>query len=135
LAAIAGANLRKYPGAAGAVLAEAEVSAAQGDSPAFNQTVEVLLRRISGDADRTLPWDQKVRLAIVLARARQLDLARKVVKQCLETVDDQKLRSLSLQSLVRFSLLQQAFGLEIVDAKLRASEKDLLPGDAQVQRD
>ena len=134
LAATAGANLRKYPGAAGAVLAEAEVAAAQGETSEFNQTVEVLLRRISGGADRTLPWDQKVRLAIVLARAGQLDLARKEVKQCLENVDGPKLRLLSPQALVRFNLLQRAFGLEIVDAKLRATERDLLPRDVQVQR-
>jgi hypothetical protein len=129
LATDAAQRLKRFLGDAGAIVARAEVSTAQGQSGEFASLVEVLLRRISGGADHSLAWDQRVRLAVVLARADRLDLARAQLRKCLDEVDDKKLRSLSTKSLFRLQILLKGFGLEIADPALRAVSLDLLPSD------
>jgi hypothetical protein len=129
LAAGAGIALRSFRGAPGAVLAQAEIAIERGDQEAFASTVEELLRRISGGADRSMPWDQKVRLCIVLVRAHQIDLARVRLKQCLDEINDAKVRLLGDKTLFRFELLQKSFGLEIADPRVRATALELLPPD------
>jgi hypothetical protein len=129
LAANAGVALRSFRGAPGAILAQAEIAIERGDQEAFASTVEELLRRISGGADRTMPWDQKVRLCIVLVRAHQIELARVRLKQCLNEINDAKVRLLGDKTLFRFELLQRSFGLEIADPGVRDTAMELLPPD------
>ena len=129
LAADASLQLKRFLGDAGAIAARAEVAAAQGQSDEFARLVELMLRRISGGADHSLAWDQRVRLAIVLARANHLDLARAQLRRCLDEVDDKELRSLSTKSLFRLQILLKGFGLEIADPNLRLISMDLLPSD------
>jgi hypothetical protein len=129
LAAGAGPGLKRFLGDPGATVVRAEVAIALNQSDEFAGAVEVLLRRIAGGADRSLAWDQRVRLAIVLARAGHLDLARVQVSKCLEQVDDDKLRSLSTKALFRFHVLLKGFALQIADPGLRAVSMDLLPSD------
>jgi hypothetical protein len=84
---------------------------------------------LGGGADKTLPWDQRVNLAILLAQTHHIDLARARLGQCLEDVDDDKLRSLSTNALYRMQLMIKAFGMEIRDAHVRETAADLLPPD------
>jgi hypothetical protein len=129
LAAAAGLKLRRYLGDAGALVARAEIAIAQGQSEEFTRIFEVLLRRISGGADHSLAWDQRVRLAIVLTRAEHIDLARAQLRRCMDEVDERKLRSLSTKALFRLQILLRSFGLEIADPRLREVSMDLLPSD------
>jgi hypothetical protein len=121
--------LRRFPSDLGAQLARAEVAIAQGDLDEFTRDVDLLLRRISNGADKELPWDQRVGLAVVLAQSHHIDLARVRLKQCLDEVDDEKLRSLSTNSLYRLQVLSRALGLSIADPRLRDLSMELLPAD------
>jgi hypothetical protein len=121
--------LRQFPANLGALVARAEVEFAQNDLAAFSQSVERLLPRMTGLNDRQLPWDRRVSLAVTLAQAKRMDLARTQVQRCLEKVDAAKLRSLSTGSLYRLQVLGKAFNLKIADPQLQALALDLLPQD------
>jgi hypothetical protein len=127
LAASAGAALRRFPADLDALVGRAQVEIARGDKGAFAQTVDLLLHRLSGGADRTLPWDRRVGLAVVLAQAQQVDLARVEVTHCLADADDARLRALPTGSLYRLQELSKALGLGIADPRLRELAVDLLP--------
>jgi len=129
LASKAGAALRRFPADLGALLAQAQVETACGESDAFAKSVDQLVRRISGGADRDLEWDQRVGLAVVLAQAQRLDLARPRLRQCLAEVDEAKLQSISTILLYRLQLLRKALRMEIKDPALRALSLDLLPAE------
>jgi hypothetical protein len=128
-AASAGEALRRFPGDIGALSARAQVQSARDDPASLAPTLESLLSRLSTGADRFLPWDRRVSLAIVLARAERVDLAREQVRRCLAEVSDKKLRSLSTGSLHNLLVLSHSFGLVVTDSKLRELALDLLPSD------
>jgi hypothetical protein len=129
LATKAAGGLRRFPADLGALIARAQVETATSENDEFAKTVDLLGRRISAGADHDLQWDQRVGLAIVLAQARRVDLARPQLRQCLDTVDAEKLRSLSTILLYRFQVLRKALNLDIADPSLRALSLDLLPPD------
>jgi hypothetical protein len=127
LAAAAAQALRRFPADLGALVARAQVAKAVGDNDAFAHTVDLLLPQAAAGASRSLPWDRRVSLAIVLALAQHADLARVEVKRCLADVDDEKLRFLSTGSLYRLQVLSRSVGEEITNPRLRALALDLLP--------
>jgi hypothetical protein len=110
-------------------VARAQVEIASGESDDFAKSVDVLVRRVSTGADRDLQWDQRVGLAVVLAQAERVDLARPMLKECLAQIDEQKLRSLSMTLLFRLQVLRKALHLEITEPSLRVLSLDLLPAD------
>jgi len=132
LAASAAQALRRFPADFGALVARAQVENARGDMDGFARTVDLLLPRLSNGADRTLPWDRRVSLAVVLALGQHMDLARAQLGRCLAEVDDAKLRSLSAESLYHLDVLSKIAGQGIADPRLRALALDLLP---QISRD
>jgi hypothetical protein len=128
-AASVGEALRRFPGDVGALAARAQVQSARGDPAGLAQTLDSLLSRLANGADRFLPWDRRVSLAIVLARAERVDLAREQVRRCLAELSEKKLQSLSTGSLYNLLVLSHSFGLVATDPKLRELALDLLPGD------
>ncbi len=129
LAAKAGEGLRRFPADLGAMVARAQVQLAAGENDEFAKSVEVIVRRIAGGADRDLQWDQRVGLAIVLAQAHRVDLVRPRLEACLAEMDGDKLRSLSTVLLYRLQVLRKALNLEISDPSLRTLSLELLPPD------
>jgi hypothetical protein len=128
-AASTGEALRRFPGDIGALAARAQVQGARGEAAALAQTMETLVARLASGADRFLPWDRRVSLAVVLARAERVELARAQTRRCLAELNEQKLRSLSPGSLYGLLVLSQSFGLTMTDPKLHELALDLLPGD------
>jgi hypothetical protein len=122
-------DLRRFPADLGATVAKAQVELARNDLDAFSHTVDQLKSRLAGRNDRNLPWDRRVSLAVVLARAKQRDLALAQVQRCLKDIDEPKLRSLSTGELYRLQVLVKAFGLTMADPQLRQLALDLLPSD------
>jgi hypothetical protein len=120
-------DLRRFPGDVGALAARAQVESARDDAAGFNQSIELILARLSGGADRYLPWDRRVSLAIDLARAGRIDPARPQVHRCLVQMDEKKARSLSTGSLFNLLVLSRTFGDPIADPKLQAYAFGLLP--------
>lgn len=129
LVANASKVLRRFPADLGALVAKAEIALAEGENDEFTQDVDVIVRRITGGADQTLAWDQRVNLAVVLAQGHHVDLARTRLKQCLDEADEEKLRSLSTNSLYRMHVLRKALGLTIKDPSRLELALELLPPD------
>ncbi len=133
LATKAAGGLRRFPADLGALLARAQVQNATSDNDEFAKTIDLLVRRISAGADRDLQWDQKVGLAVVLAQAHRVDLARPRLKESLSEIDADKLRSLSTTLLYRLHVLRKALGMEIADPSLRSLSLELLPADLRTR--
>lgn len=116
-AAAAAQGLRLFPADFGAWVARAEVDLARGDEAEFAKSLKVLQSRLATKYPAVLPWDLRVGLAVVLARAQQEKLAREQVTTCLAVADEGNLRSLSPGSLYRLLVLSRGFGIRM-DPKL-----------------
>jgi hypothetical protein len=125
--------LRRFPADIGALVARAQVELARSDSAAFDALIDQLRSRLRGAADRTLPWDRRVGLGVVFARAKQVDLAKKQIQRCIEEVDEAHLRSLSTGALYRLLVLARAYDLRVSDPKLQELALDLLPTDMRAR--
>jgi hypothetical protein len=132
-AAAAAERLRRFPGDVGALAARAQVQSARGETDSAARTVEALLARLSYGGDRFLPWDRRVSLAVVLARAQRFDLSREQVRRCVADASEPRLRSLSTGSLYDLLVLARSFHVEFADPGLGALALDLLPGDLRNQ--
>jgi len=129
LAAAAEHALRRFPSDLGATVARAQVQAARAETATFGRTVESLLPRLSGEAERALAWDRRVALAVVLAQGQHLDRSRSEIRRCVDDVDEARLRSLPTGSLYHLQVLMRAFGMRIADPRLQRFASDLLPPD------
>ncbi len=118
--------LKRFPGDVGALSARAQVLNAREDVTGFSQTIESVVSRLATGADRFLPWDRRVSLAIGLAQGGRIDLAREQARRCLAELDEKKLRTLSDSSLFKLLVLSHEFGIEITDVGLRESALNLL---------
>ena len=128
-AAAASEALRRFPGDVGALAARAQVQGARDDATGLAQTLPLLKARLAGGADQYLPWDRRVSLAVVLARADWVDLARDQTSRCLAELTAPRLRALSTGSLYGLLVLSKSFGLNFTDPKLHDLALDLLPAD------
>ncbi len=127
-AAAAAEGLRRFPTNFGAWVARAEVELARGDEVNFAKSLKTLQARLAVKAPLVLPWDQRVGLAVVLAKAKQEKLAREQVTACLAVADEAKLRSLSPGSLYRLLVLSRAFDIRL-DPQLHDFALTLVPGE------
>jgi hypothetical protein len=127
-AAAAAQGLQRFPADFGAWVARAEVELAREDAAGFAKSLKVLQARLALKAPLVLPWDQRVGLAVVLAKAKQEKLAREQVTACLALADEGKLRSLSPGSLYRLLVLSRGFDIR-VDPKLHEFALTLVPAE------
>jgi len=88
--------------------------------------MKVLQARLATKVPPALPWDQRVGLAVILAKAKQEPLARKQVTLCLAEADERKLRMLSPGALYRLMVLSRAFDLSL-EPHLRELALNLVP--------
>ena len=132
-AAIMAQELRRFPADLGALVAKTQVELARNQLDEFSQSIEQLKARLKGRNDRNLPWDRRVSLAVVLARAKERDLALAQVQRCLKDIDEPKLRMLSTGELYRLQVLAKAFGLTFADPHLHQLALDLLPADMRAR--
>ena len=124
-------GLRRFPADLGAWIARAEVELAVGDEAGIARSLKVLQGRLAAKIAPALSWEQRVRLAIVLAKTKEEKLSREQVSVCLSSADESKLRALSPGSVYRLLVLSRAFGLTL-DPRLREIALDLVPSE---QRD
>jgi hypothetical protein len=126
-AAVRHALEQSFPNEIGSLVAQAQVSMALRDGPAFTRILNALVPRLGEDEAQGLAWDRRVGLAIVLAEGKQKDAAREQVERCLAELDEPLMRSLSPLALYRLQVLAKAFGLEIAEPSLRQLAPTLLP--------
>jgi hypothetical protein len=127
-AAAAAQGLKRFPADFGAWVARAEVEQARGDEAEFARTLKVLQARLGVKTAPALAWDQRVGLAVVLAKAKQEALARTQLTLCVAQADEKKLRMLNPGSLYRLLVLSRAFGVNL-DPQLRERALELVPAE------
>ena len=128
-AAYSSRALLRYPADLGALVALAQVEKAREDVEGFDKVFAALVANLSSGSDRTLAWDRRVSLAVVLALGSRNDLASQQVMRCVSEIDAAKIRSLTTGSLYHLQVLEKAYGLGIADPKLRALTMKLLPSE------
>ncbi len=119
--------LLRYPTDLNALIALAELEKTAGDVDSQANAFAAVLSSVAGGLDRSLAWDRRVSLAVVLAQGGREDLAREQVRRCLEKFDAARLRSLTTASLYRLLVMSKTFGLEWPDPKLSELAAKLLP--------
>jgi hypothetical protein len=119
--------LQRYPTDLGALAALDQVQKALGNLPACNQTLATILTSVTSGADRALPWDRRISLAVALALGDRTDLARPQVQRCLAELTDARIRALTTGLLYRLLLLAKAYGLPFAEPAQRARALALLP--------
>ncbi len=128
LAGLAGQTLAADYGAdLGAQITQARLAIARRDRATFEHSLGVITTAIQQGSDDALAWDRRVTLAIVLAEARRLPLARTQAQRCLDEMGELDLRGLSEATLYRFLSLCKTLNLQIADEHLRSLAKELLP--------
>lgn len=128
-AAYSSKALLRYPADLGALVALAQVEKALGDADGFDRVFKSLVANLSSGSDRSLAWDRRVSLSVVLALGRRGDLARDQARRCMEEIDAEKIRSLTTGSLYHLLVLGKAYALGISDPKLQALTMKLLPSE------
>ncbi len=129
LATSTGRLLQRYPADLGALVAMAQVEKARGDAEGFTKAFNAVLPGVASGFDRTLAWDRRVSLAVVLALGGRADLSRAQVQHCLEQSNETRIRSLTTGSLYHFLVLCKAFGLGLPDPKQGELATRLLPAE------
>ena len=120
-------QLENFPASLGALAARGQIAMARGDADAFSSVMEWIVPYTEGGAARSMPWDRRVSLAIVLTQGKQRGLAKEQVEACLKRVTENNLRSLTPSSLYRFLLLCRMFNLEIPDLDMRTEARSMVP--------
>lgn len=110
-------------------IARAQIAWARRDALAFGEALSGAKRMIEEGAAEALPWDLRVRLALVLASGREHALARDEAQRCLSEMDATLPRTLSNLTLRQFLDLLGSLGLEIADPDLRRTAESLLPAE------
>jgi hypothetical protein len=126
-AVAAGGLLLRYPADLGSQAAMAQLEKAQGDDEAFAKVLRSIVSGISAGADRSLAWDRRVSVAVVLAIGGRTDLSREQVRRCVGEMTEARARFLTTESLYHLLVLCNRYGIEIGDPKLRELSLKLLP--------
>jgi hypothetical protein len=131
LMANAGQSMRRFPADLGAVVARGQIELARGDAAALARTIAQIKPRLSSGGDRTMLWDRRVSLAVLLARAKLPDLAREQAKRCVTEATEERLRFLTSGSLYQLMILRKVYDLEFKDPKLEEVALGLLSPEAR----
>ncbi len=128
-AAYASKALLRYPADLGALVALAQVAKAQGDDEAFGRVFSALVSNLSSGSDRSLAWDRRASLAVVLALGGRTDLSAVQVRRCVADIDAARIRMLTTGSLYHLLFLCKHFDVPVQDPALRALAMKLLPSE------
>jgi hypothetical protein len=120
-------TLQRYPADLGALVALAKIAKARADEDGFAKAFKPLSSSLGAGFDRTLAWDRRVSLAVVLALGGRHDLARVQIQRCIQQLDESRIRSLTTGSLHHLLELSKAYELQIPDPQHRNLALRLLP--------
>jgi hypothetical protein len=126
-AAAAGRALRRFPSDLGAQAAVAQLAKALGDDATFGRVLRSIVEEVSMGSDRSLAWDRRVSLAVVLAIGGKGELSRSELRRCVGEMDGARMRFLTTESLYHLLVLCNRLGVEIADPGLRELSTKLLP--------
>lgn len=126
-------SLDRFPADLSCLVARAEIAKLLDDRAGLARAIDAITTSVNGGFDRTMGWDRRVSLAIVLALADRNDLARAQLQRCIKTIDASRIRSLTTASLFRLLLLSKAYGMPISDPQQDALARSLLPAELRAR--
>ncbi|HEY1848509.1 MAG TPA: hypothetical protein VGG37_04855, partial [Opitutaceae bacterium] len=132
-AAFASQALFKYPADLGALVALAQVAKARGDDADFGKVFASMQSNLASGSDRSLAWDRRVSLAVVLALGGRMDLSLAQARRCADDATPERIRMLTTGSLYHLLVLCRHFGIEFRDPALRALSLHLLPSELRAR--
>ena len=88
---------------------------------------------LSGEGRLRGNFGPLIGLAVVFARAKQSEAARKQVEKCFAGADEPRLRSLSTGALYRLLVLGRAYQINFTDPKLHELALSLVPSDMRAR--
>jgi hypothetical protein len=121
------AQLALYPRDLSALVARAQMAMGRGDAAEFARAEEELRPYVSRRSARSLPFDRRVNLAVVLAQAKQSDLAQQQLRQAMQDVTESRLRELGTSGIVRLLALARLYDVKFPDERLHTLALELLP--------
>lgn len=113
----AAAELARFSTDFGAWVARAQVAAALHDDDELATDLAMLRSRLALRVQPLVSWNRRVDLAVVLARARLPELARRQVTLCIKAIDADRIRSLSPLSDYRLLVLCRGLGVAMPPAE------------------
>lgn len=116
-----------------ALVARGAAAGARGDKVELDSLLQALRPMLERGEDEDLPWDRRVALAVLLAQARQTELAKPRIAECVATIDEARVLSLSTMTLFRLQLIAKAYGVPIEDAAVRERARKLLPAEMRAR--
>lgn len=128
-AAYSSKALLRYPANLGALVALAEVKKALEDSEGFDKAFKSILSNIESGSDRSLPWDSRVSLSVILALGSRNDLARNQVKRCMAEANAARIRGLTTGSLYHLLVLARAYEIQFENPQLQTLAARLLTSE------
>jgi hypothetical protein len=116
----------------GAWVARAQVAAAIHDDAELAKDLKVLQSRLALRVQPLISWNRRVDLAVVLARAKVTELAKKQLTLCINAIDEDRIRSLSPGSVYRLLVLCRGLGVTMPPAE-HALALSLVPPTLRVR--
>jgi hypothetical protein len=107
-------------------VARAEVERARNDEAEFAKSLKAIEARLATKYPAVLPWDLRVGLAVVLAKAKQEKPSREQLRVCVAEAGEKKLRSLTPGAVFRLLVLSRGFEIPL-EPRLREVALDLVP--------
>lgn len=126
-------SLQAFPANLGALIGRAQIEKARNNPAGFEQIFATIRQTLATGADRLLPWDRRLSLAIVLVQGGQSELARAPLQRCVSELNEERIRSLGAASLYRLLVLTKALDAPIARSELRELALALLPADARAR--
>lgn len=126
LSAALQSGLERFPRSVMALTALGQVQLARADHAGAERTLATLQPLLSR-ADRGLPWERRVSLALLLAQARRPELAQAQLQRCVAEATEARLRSLTTGTLLRLQLTMKTYSLEFAEPPLRDLAIQLMP--------
>ncbi len=119
--------LAEYPRSVSALSTVASIDMALGDGERVRSTLETLVPSLSRRWARQVPVDRRIRLATLLFRTRNVDLAREQVRACFADLDAATLRTLTPGAVVNLFGLSRALEVPFPEMALENVALELIP--------
>ncbi len=125
--------LGAFPSNLGALASRAQIAKARGDNIEFTALVETLISQLQANPRLSIPWNQRVSLATVLALGGSREYARSQLKICLDEITAQRIRELNTRALYHLLVLMKAYSQSFPSPELRTQALSLLPEELRLR--
>ncbi len=126
-------TLDRFPTDLAALAAELQLQLAENPNAISRETINSVVDAVRDQADQGLSPDQRIRVALMLARFGPDDLARSTVIQCADALTSADVLALTPRTLLRFIALCHYYKHPIANSAVETFAWNLLPADVRAK--